>query len=128
MSGFLLFCFFTLFVVRQVVVLAAVFPVRCGSDLLRVVFIVIANFAPANLLISVFFKMGQRVPRDAGMLRRASTQAKLTLVICDPCRFLHGVFRNGWIAMLTLANLVIIGKMASRSGYLEIGGFFKMVS
>lgn len=52
--------------------LAAVFPVRCGSDLLRVVFIVIANFAPANLLISVFFKMGQRVPRDAGMLRRVS--------------------------------------------------------
>lgn len=58
MSGFLLFCFFTLFVVRQVVVLAAVFPVRCGSDLLRVVFIVIANFAPANLLISVFLKWG----------------------------------------------------------------------
>lgn len=27
--------------------------------------------------------------------------------------------------MLTLANLVIIGKMASRSGYLEIGGFSK---
>lgn len=38
--------------------LAAVFPVRCGSDLLRVVFIVIANFAPANLLISVFLKWG----------------------------------------------------------------------
>lgn len=52
-------------------------------------------------------------------------RAKLTLVLCDPLRFLHGVFRNGWIAMLTVANLMIIGKMASRSCYLEIGGFSK---
>lgn len=55
----------------------------------------------------------------------ASRRARLTLVLCDPHRFLHGLLRRGRIAMLTVANLTIIGKMASWSCYLENGGFSK---
>lgn len=63
--------------------------------------------------------------RVSCILFRLARQAKLTLVLCVAASFLHGVPRNDWIHMLTVANLVIIGKMASCSCYLEIGGFSK---
>lgn len=49
----------------------------------------------------------------------------LRFVLCGPYGFLRGLLRNGGIAMLAAANAAIIGKMASRSCYLENSGYSK---